>query len=77
LWNPASASSIAGLKKLIELGRVDENDTTVCVVTGHGLKDPDIVMQTCRKPVEIEAKIGPISEYLGFSKSLAPMAIAR
>ncbi len=71
---PASASSIAGLKKLVELGRVDEKATIVCVVTGHGLKDPDIVMQTCREPVEIEAKIGPISEYLGLSKPLAPIA---
>ncbi len=71
---PASASSIAGLKKLVELGRVDEKDITVCVVTGHGLKDPDIVMQTCREPVEIEAEIRPISEYLGLSKPLAPIA---
>jgi len=71
---PASASSIAGLKKLVELGRVDKDDATVCVVTGHGLKDPDIVMQTCKKPVEIEAEIGPILEYLGLSKPLAAIA---
>ncbi|UCE17027.1 MAG: threonine synthase [Candidatus Bathyarchaeota archaeon] len=71
---PASASSIAGLKKLAELGRVDADDTTVCVVTGHGLKDPDIIMQTCEKPVEIEAEIEPILEYLGLSKPLAPIA---
>ncbi len=71
---PASASSIAGLRKLLELGKIDKDDTTVCVATGHGLKDPDIVMQTCKKPVEIEAKIGPILEYLGLSKPVAPIA---
>jgi len=74
---PASASSIAGLKKLVEVGSVDKDDTIVCVLTGHGLKDPDIVMQTCRKPVEIEAKIGPILEYLGLSKPVEPIAIVR
>jgi len=74
---PASASSIAGLKKLLGLKRIDKNETIVCVVTGHGLKDPDIVMQTCKKPVEIEAEIRPISDYLGLSKPLAPIAIAR
>jgi len=74
---PASASSIAGLRKLLDLGRVDKNDTTVCVATGHGLKDPDIIMQTCKKPIEIEAKIGPILEYLGLSKPIAPIATIR
>jgi len=74
---PASASSIAGLKKLLNQKRIDKNETIVCVVTGHGLKDPDIVMQTCKKPVEIEAEIRPISDYLGLSKPLAPIAIAR
>jgi len=71
---PASASSIAGLRKLVDLGTVNKDETIVCVATGHGLKDPDIVMQTCRKPIEIEAKIGPISEYLGLSKPIAPTA---
>src|SRR4029077_3872774 len=37
---PASAASIAGLKKLAEEGQVDPSDTIVCVTTGHGLKDP-------------------------------------
>jgi threonine synthase len=36
---PASASSIAGLKKLIENGDIDNNERVVCVTTGHGLKD--------------------------------------
>jgi len=74
---PASASSIAGLKKLVKLGRVHKDDTTVCVATGHGLKDPDIVMQTCRKPIEIEAKIEPILEHLGLPKPIAQIATVR
>ncbi|MCK4953081.1 pyridoxal-phosphate dependent enzyme [Candidatus Bathyarchaeota archaeon] len=42
---PASAASIAGLQKLISSGKIDENDTVICITTGHGLKDPEIVMQ--------------------------------
>ena len=40
---PASAASIAGLKKLSEKGRVDPSETIVCVTTGHGLKDPSVL----------------------------------
>ena len=40
---PASAASIAGLKKLSEDGRVDPSETVVCVTTGHGLKDPSVL----------------------------------
>jgi threonine synthase len=40
---PASAASIAGLKKLSEEGRVGPSETVVCVTTGHGLKDPSVL----------------------------------
>jgi threonine synthase len=39
---PASAASIAGLKKQRESGNVDRSDLIVCVTTGHGLKDPSV-----------------------------------
>ncbi len=40
---PASAASIAGLKKLGQSGEFDATDRVVCVTTGHGLKDPSVV----------------------------------
>ena len=40
---PASAASIAGLKKLKANRRVDPSEAIVCVTTGHGLKDPSIL----------------------------------
>ena len=40
---PASAASVAGLRKSRESGRIDRSDLVVCVTTGHGLKDPSIV----------------------------------
>lgn len=38
---PASAASVAGLRKVVAQGRVDSSRRFVCVLTGHGLKDPD------------------------------------
>lgn len=37
---PASAASVAGLRKSIAAGKIDKNGRIVCVLTGHGLKDP-------------------------------------
>ncbi|MHA1713177.1 MAG: pyridoxal-phosphate dependent enzyme, partial [Candidatus Ranarchaeia archaeon] len=41
---PASASSIAGLKRLLENGEIDADERVVCITTGHGLKDPQTAM---------------------------------
>jgi len=38
---PASAASVAGVKKLAEKGFFKDNHQVVCVLTGHGLKDPE------------------------------------
>jgi threonine synthase len=38
---PASAASVAGIIKMAAAGRVDRDSTVVCVLTGHGLKDPE------------------------------------
>ena len=40
---PASAASIAGLKKLAEHGKTVSSEIVVCVTTGHGLKDPSVL----------------------------------
>ncbi|WP_435098975.1 threonine synthase [Halarchaeum sp. P4] len=38
---PASAASVAGLKKLREAGEIEADEQVVCLTTGHLLKDPD------------------------------------
>jgi threonine synthase len=38
---PASAASVAGLRKLRAAGVVDADEDVVCLTTGHLLKDPD------------------------------------
>jgi len=37
---PAAASTIAGLRRMIDQGAVSKDETIVCVITGAGLKDP-------------------------------------
>lgn len=41
---PASAASIAGLRKLINNGTIERDEVVVCVATGSGLKDIDIIL---------------------------------
>ena len=42
---PASAVTLAGLKKLVAQGFVNPTDTVVLVLTGHPLKDPDFTIE--------------------------------
>jgi threonine synthase len=71
---PASASSIAGLNKLIKKGVVCEDERVVCVTTGHGLKDPDTAIKQSEKPVEVEAEISAIEDALGLKEKPAILA---
>src|SRR3989304_2454994 len=41
---PASAAGVAGVARLAADGRLDRSEVVVCILTGHGLKDPDIVV---------------------------------
>jgi len=54
---PASAASVAGIRKLVEMGVIDRDERIVCVVTGHLLKDPDTVIKQCEPPTEIAADL--------------------
>ncbi|HUS59644.1 MAG TPA: threonine synthase [Planctomycetota bacterium] len=38
---PASAASVAGARKLREEGLIEKDETVVCILTGHQLKDPN------------------------------------
>ena len=58
---PASAASVAGLVKV----GVPEGATVVCVLTGHGLKDPDIAISQIAVPTAIEADRHAIRAELG------------
>jgi len=61
---PAGAASAAGLMRLAREGLIGRDELVVCVATGHGLKDPDIVLRQFPKPVEIEADIKALVDIL-------------
>jgi len=52
---PASAASVAGVRRMVGEGIIDRDERVVCVVTGHLLKDPETVVKQCAPPVEIDA----------------------
>jgi threonine synthase len=58
---PASAASVAGLFKL----GVPAGSTVVCVLTGHGLKDPDIAIGQIAVPSTVDADFHAIKAELG------------
>ena len=41
---PASATTLAAYVKLRESGVLERDDVVVLIATGHGLKDPDIIL---------------------------------
>jgi threonine synthase len=63
---PASAASIAGLFKWCDsadaahsLQKIRESSRIVCTVTGHGLKDPDVII---RQLTELEPVAATVSD---------------
>ncbi|MCX7845362.1 MAG: threonine synthase [Dictyoglomaceae bacterium] len=54
---PASASSWAGVKKILREKRLILDGNIVCVLTGNGLKDPDSALKNAKISWEIEPKI--------------------
>ncbi|SVD96312.1 uncharacterized protein METZ01_LOCUS449166, partial [marine metagenome] len=58
---PAGGVSIAVLKKMVDDGRIDKDETTVCYVTGNGLKATESIMQVLTKPEVMQADVAKIS----------------
>ena len=58
---PASAASVAGVLKL----GVPAGSTVVCVLTGHGLKDPDIAIGQIAVPTAVDADVRAVRGELG------------
>ncbi|MBI4733220.1 MAG: threonine synthase [Rubrobacteridae bacterium] len=61
---PASAASIAGLIKSAASGKVQAGARVVCVLTGHGLKDPDTAIKSGGKLIEVEATMAAVEKVL-------------
>ena len=64
---PASAASVAGLLQAHEQGRVPPGSTVVCILTGHGLKDPEWAISGAAHPVTVPADAAVVAEELGLA----------
>ena len=63
---PASAASLAGVTKAAAAGEVDPEATVVCVLTGHGLKDPTTAERQVPPFIEADASVGAVAVALGW-----------
>ncbi|MBO7352476.1 MAG: pyridoxal-phosphate dependent enzyme, partial [Candidatus Methanomethylophilaceae archaeon] len=61
---PASAASVAGLKKLREEGIIDKDEKVVCICTGNGLKDPDTILNNVPKPIPCKNEVADVERIL-------------
>ncbi|MBU1598767.1 threonine synthase [bacterium] len=61
---PASAASIAGLFKMKAEGYFEKGKTIVCILTGHGLKDPELAISQAKQPLVLSASIDKIVKTL-------------
>ena len=62
---PASAASVAGLLRLAAADRLERGGVAVCVLTGHGLKDPDAAATIAEPPVWVAADANAVAGELG------------
>ena len=69
---PASAASVAGLIKLVKKGffrrtkDVGRRTKIVCVLTGHGLKDPDRAIKTVKPPKAVKPQLKAVLKEIGY-----------
>jgi threonine synthase len=62
---PASAASIAGLLKLSKKKYFLPAKKIVCILTGHGLKDPDRAIHSVKEPKIIKPQLKAVLREIG------------
>jgi threonine synthase len=62
---PASAASVAGLRKLREAGVVESQEDVVCLTTGHLLKDSDAAAAAGSEPEPVANDTEKVLDHLG------------
>ncbi len=66
---PASAASVAGLRKLRESGEVGADESVVCLTTGHLLKDPDAAFEAGGDPEPVPNDTEAVLEHINSGSS--------
>jgi threonine synthase len=65
----ASAASIAGLLSLSAAGRLEPGSVVVCVLTGHGLKEPDWAIDAASLPQPVRPDADVVAALMGLAAS--------
>ena len=65
---PASAASVAGLYSMVREGQNLRDDTVVCVITGTGLKDQEVALQSSGTFLEAPSTVDGVEGVLGLSR---------
>ncbi|MGZ8437958.1 MAG: threonine synthase [Candidatus Limnocylindrales bacterium] len=63
---PASAAGVAGVIRTAVGGELDHDALVVCVLTGHGLKDPTTAERQAATFIEADASVGAVAVALGW-----------
>jgi threonine synthase len=66
----AGGTTIATLKKLVEAGKIDSDETTVAYITGNGLKTQEAVQGYIGEPLTIEPKLDSFERALERAQTL-------
>jgi len=61
---PASAAPLALLFRLVMEGKIEKDSTTVVVLTGSGLKDPDAALKNVEPPIELDGDARTLAKVL-------------
>jgi threonine synthase len=79
---PASAASVAGVAKLVREGYFEreaedgmpDDASVVCILTGHGLKDPDRAIASAEEPSAVDATAEAVVDFLGLARPVEALA---
>ena len=66
----AGGTTVAVLKKLVEAGKIDPEETTVVYITGNGLKTQESIQPYVGEPLTIDAKLDSFESALERSRTL-------
>ena len=61
---PASCAPLALLFRLVREGRIEKDSTSVVVLTGSGLKDPDAALKNVEPPIEFDGDARTLAKVL-------------
>lgn len=73
---PASAASVAGLKRLVEQKTIGRGERVACVITGHQLKAPEVTVGYHSPDGELKEKLAKEHGVTSFPNANAPVRVA-